>query len=109
VATLNDQRVIRFSWDDKRVITAPAMENSGKNEIDLVDWSARKVLWRLQGTTDLINQPVTAFAQPNGSAIMVAVATEPSATFDQLWLVKGDGSATLLYSGLFYPAFTSGF
>ena len=110
VARLKDQRVVQFSWDGQRVVTAPAYGSSQRNEIDLVDWQSGKVLWRLPGTSGTDgSQPVAAMAQPNGTKMVVAVATVPQTSdVDQLWLVDANGAAEQVLNLTFYPLFRWG-
>jgi hypothetical protein len=110
MAQIDKQRVVRFSWDDMRVVTAPFFTGAGPDEIDLVEWQTKKVLWRHAGDQGADVQPVYAMAQPNAPGMAIALGTQPhSGDVDQLWLVGGDGQATQVVSGVFYPAFYVGF
>jgi len=109
VANVANQRVLRFSWDDLRVVTVPALAGLGRNDVELIEWQTGKTLWRQSGT---LNTYGNAFAlpQPNGPNMAIALSTQSqSGDVDQLWLVAADGQATQVLNELFYPAFISGF
>ena len=105
VARLDNQGVLRFSWDGMRVVTAPSFTNGGTRDVRLVDWRTGKVLWRQPG-----GLPVYAMAQPNGPKVAIAIGSQPGGgDVDQLWLVAADGHATQVVSEVFYPTFSGGF
>lgn len=108
VARLADRRVVSFSWDGLRVVTAPFPGGIGLNEIQVVEWRDGKILWRLPGPpgTDG-NEAFVALAQPTGPAVVVGVGEpQSSGLVDGLWLVQPDGTATSIVSGAVYPAFS---
>jgi hypothetical protein len=109
VANVANQRVLRFSWDDMRVVTIPAFTGPGPNHVELIEWQTGKTLWRQPGSSSTYG---TAFAlpQPNGPNMAIALSTQSqSGDVDQLWLVAADGQATQVLNQLFYPAFASPF
>ena len=109
VANLANQRVLRFSWDDLRVVTVPAFAGLGPNDVQFIEWQTGKTLWRLSGS---LNTYGNAFAlpQPNGPNMAIALSTQSqSGDVDQLWMVAADGHATQVVNEVFYPAFVSGF
>ena len=108
VADVANQRVLRFSWDDTRVVTVPAFAGLGRNDVELIEWQTGKTLWRQSG----LNTYGNAFAlpQPNGPNMAIALSTQSqSGDVDQLWLVAANGQATQVLNEVFYPAFVSGF
>jgi hypothetical protein len=107
VARLDSQRVLRFSWDGTRVVTAPFFRGT---EVTLLDWQTGKVLWRQAGDPATDYRPAFAMAQPNGPAMAIALGSQPrTGDVDQLWIVSADGQATQVVSTVFYPAFRAGF
>jgi hypothetical protein len=108
---MDNRRIVQFSWDGLRVVTAPIYPAQGHNEVDLVAWQDGKVLWRQVGGPGTNgSQPAYAMPQPNGPGMVIAVGSQPSSgDVDQLWLVAADGQATQVVSGVFYPAFIGGF
>jgi hypothetical protein len=110
LARLPGRRVVAFSWDGRRVVTASGFGASGPSEVDLVEWQTGKILWRLAGLPDGNGgQAVFALARPNGAEMIVAVGTVPQTSdVDQLWLVDGDGSARQLLNDTFYAPFIWG-
>jgi hypothetical protein len=111
VARVDKQRILQFSWDSKRVVTAPFFMGMGPNEIALLDWQTGKILWRQPADPAIGGvRPVYAMAEPNGPAMAIAVGSQPTnGNVDELWLVAADGQATQVVSGVFYPAFNGGF
>ena len=111
MASIDNQQVVRFSWDDMRVLTAPVFVGVGPNEIELVEWQTGKTVWRRPGNPAQQGvRPVVAIAQPNGLGMAIAFGSQPSSgDVDQLWLVGADGQATQVVNKVFYPAFYSGF
>jgi hypothetical protein len=111
VANVANQRVLRFSWDDMRVVTGPAFAGLGPNDTELIEWQTGKSLWRQSGNSGTNGGgTVYAMAQPNGPNIAIAVSSQPqSPDVDQLWLVAADGKAAQVVSEVFYPAFNAGF
>jgi len=103
------QRVLRFSWDDMRVVTGSLPGMSPTTNVELMEWQTGKTLWRQPGSPTTYG---TAYAlpQPNGPNIAIALSTQSkSGDVDQLWLVAADGQATQVLNELFYPAFTAPF
>jgi len=111
MARIDNQQVVRFSWDDMRVLAAPVFTGVGPNDIELVEWQTGKTLWRRPGNPAQQGaRPVVAIAQPNGLGMAIAFGSQPnSGDVDQLWLVGADGKATQIVSDVFYPAFYAGF
>jgi hypothetical protein len=108
VADVANQRVLRFSWDDTRVMTVPAFAGLGRNDVELIEWQTGKTLWRQSGSNTYGN--AFALPQPNGPNMAIALSTQSqSGDVDQLWLVAADGAATQVLNERFYPAFISGF
>jgi hypothetical protein len=110
LARLPGRRVVAFSWDGRRVVTAAGFGAAGPNEVDLVEWQTGTALWRVTRVPDGNGgQPVFALARPNGAEMVVAVGTvAQSSDVDQLWLVDGAGSARQLLNGTFYAPFIWG-
>ena len=107
VARLDNQRVLRFSWDGMRVVTLPVKTG---NDVMLVDWQTGKVLWRPAAAPSTDFRPAYAIAQPNGPAMAIALGSDPRiGGVDQLWIVSGDGQAAQVLSTVFYPAFNGAF
>ena len=111
VARLNQRSVLAFSWDDRRLVTAPVAGSDGN--IEVLDWQSKVVVWRPPLPVDP-NLPMFAAAEPNGTAVMVAMTSASSSPVsgdgraDQLWIVTADGSARQLLSELYYsPIFNS--
>jgi hypothetical protein len=111
VARIDKQRVLRFSWDGKRVVTGPFFAGVDSDDAELIDWPTGKVLWRQPGGVPADGpRTIYAMAQPNGPNIAVAVSSGPrNGDVDQLWLVGADGQATQAVNVVFYPAFYAGF
>jgi hypothetical protein len=111
MARIDNQQVVRFSWDDRRVVTAQVFIGVGSNDIELVEWQTGKTLWRQLGNPAQQGaRPVAAIAQPNGLGMAIAFGSQPSSgDVDQLWLVGADGQATQAVNEVFYPAFYAGF
>jgi len=111
VARIDKQRVVRFSWDDLRVVTAPAYAAQGGTEVDLVEWQSGRVLWRQVGGPGTNgSKPAYAMPQPNGLGMVIAIGSQPSSgDVDQLFLVGADGQATQVVNEVFYPAFLGPF
>ena len=107
VARLDNRRLLRFSWDGTRVVTAPILSGS---DVTLLEWQTGKVLWRLAGDPSMVGRPAFAMAQPNGTAMAIGVGgLDPSGQLDQLWIVAADGQAAKVVNGLLYAAFTGAF
>jgi hypothetical protein len=104
------QRVLRFSWDDMRVVTGtPFPGMSPTASVELKEWQTGKTLWRQPGSSSTYGT-VYALAQPNGPNMAIALSTQSkSGDVDQLWLVAADGQAIQVLNELFYPAFASPF
>jgi hypothetical protein len=111
VARIDKRGVLRFSWDDRRVVTGPFFAGAGPGEVDLIAWQTGKILWRQPGDTAANGgRPVFAIAQPSGPGMAIAIGSQPgNGDVDQLWLVGADGQATQVVNEVFYPAFYSGF
>jgi hypothetical protein len=111
MARIDKQRVLRFSWDGKRVVTAPFFPMLGPNDVELLEWQTGKILWRQPGGSAMNgSRTVYAMPQPNGPSMAIAVGTQPNnGDVDQLWLVAADGQATQVVNEVFYPAFYAGF
>ena len=111
LARIDKQRILRFSWDDKRVVTAPFFPGLGPTDVELLEWQTGKVLWRQPGSSSADGgRTVYAMPQPNGGSMAIAVSGQPGyGDVDQLWLVGADGQATQVVNGVFYPAFSAGF
>ena len=111
IARIDKQRVLRFSWDDKRVVTAPFFPGLGQTGVELLEWQTGKVLWRQPGSSGADGgRTVYAMPQPNGGSMAIAVSGQPgNGDVDQLWLVGADGQATQVVNEVFYPAFSFGF
>lgn len=111
VARIDNQRVLRFSWDGMRVVTGPFFMGIGTNEVAILEWQTGKILWRQPGNPATAGfRQVFAIPQPNGPAMAIAVGGQPgNGDVDQLWIVSADGQATQVVSNVFYPAFGPGF
>ncbi|HEX9095758.1 MAG TPA: Ig-like domain-containing protein [Candidatus Dormibacteraeota bacterium] len=111
MARIDKQRVLRFSWDDRRVVTAPFFPGLGPTDVELLEWQTGKVLWRLPGSSATEGgRTVYAMPQPNGPSMAIAASSQPgNGDVDQLWLVTADGQATQALNEVFYPAFYAGF
>jgi hypothetical protein len=104
VARLDNQRILRFSWDGTRVVTVPIVSGS---DVTLLEWQTGKQLWRQSGGPATVGRPTFAMAQPNGTAMAIGVGgLDGSSQLDQLWIVAADGEATQVVNGLLYAAFT---
>jgi hypothetical protein len=110
VARLQDQNVLTFSWNDQLVVTSGA-PGTNRDEVDVLNWQTGKVLWRIHrpaGSVD--DQPVYAFAQPNGTQVGVAMATSPGGNqAEQLWIVPSDGQAKQVLSSAFFSPLMSSY
>jgi hypothetical protein len=107
IARVSNQRALRFSWDDMRVVTTSIFQGQGATEVDVIDWQTGKTLWR---STTGGGGTVYAMAQPNGPKLAIALTAQArSGDVDQLWLVGADGQATQPINEVFYPAFNAGF
>jgi len=107
VARLDNQRVLRFSWDGTRVVTVPILSGS---DVTLLEWQTGKVIWRQAGDPAMVGRPAFAMSQPNGTAMAIGVGgADRSGALDQLWIVAADGQATQVVKGLLYAAFTGAF
>jgi len=107
VARLDNQRVLRFSWDGTRVVTVPVLSGS---DLTLLEWQTSKVIWRQAGDPAMVGRPAFAMSQPNGTAMAIGVGgADRSGALDELWIVAADGQATQVVKGLLYAAFTGGF
>jgi len=111
VARIDNRGVLRFSWDDMRLVAGPFFAGAGPGEVALIEWRTGKILWRQQGdATTNGGRPVFAIAQPSGPGMAIAIGSQPgNGDVDQLWLVAADGHATQVVNEIFYPAFYSGF
>jgi len=111
VARIDKRGVLRFSWDDLRVVTGPLFAGAGPGEVDLIAWQTGKILWRQPGDTAANGgRAVFAIAQPSGPGMAIAIGSRPgNGDVDQLWLVGADGQASEVVNEVFYPAFYSGF
>jgi hypothetical protein len=111
IAHVSTQRILRFSWDGMRVVTAPDFQGLGPTDVEVIDWKSGKTVWRVPGDAATTGGgTVFAMAQPNGPKIAIAVATQAqSGDVNQLWLVAADGKATQVVNEVFYPAFNAGF
>ncbi|MEA2636777.1 MAG: hypothetical protein QOH92_3544 [Chloroflexota bacterium] len=111
MARIDRQRVLRFSWDDKRVVTAPFFPGLGPTDVELLEWQTGKVLWRQPGRSATDGgRTVYAMPQPNGPSMAIAVSSQSGyGDVDQLWLIGADGQATQAVNEVFYPAFYAGF
>ena len=107
VATIENQVVVRFSWDDQRVVAATAYQSGVPSEVSLIAWQSSHVLWTMS-LTDGEGQPVVAWAEPNGSKMAVASSSRAGWPLDRLWLVDANGQATMVLSDRFYPASVNG-
>jgi hypothetical protein len=107
VARLDNQRVLRFSWDGTRVVTVPILSGS---DVTLLEWQTGKQLWRQSGDPSMVGRPAFAMAQPNGTAMAIGVGgLDRSGQLDQLWIVAADGQGMQVVNGLLYAAFTGAF
>jgi len=111
VARIDKQRIVRFSWDGLRVVTAPFSPGIGPNAVELIEWQTGKTLWLQPGISGTDGGgTVYAMAQPNGPNIAIALTSQAHhGDVDQLWLVGSDGQATQVVNQVFYPAFYPGF
>ena len=111
MANLDGKRVLRFSWDGRRVVTGPFFAGVSPNGVELFDWQTGKILWTQPGGAPGDGgRTVYAMPQPNGASMAIAVGSQPNnGDVDQLWLVAPDGHATQVVDGVFYPAFYAGF
>jgi hypothetical protein len=107
VARLDNRRVLRFSWDGMRVLTAPTL---AANDVTLLDWQTQNVLWRQPRDTATDRGPMFSMAQPNGPAIAIALGrVDRGGLADQLWIIGADGQAIEVAGTEFYPASVGGF
>jgi hypothetical protein len=100
---LGPDRVVAFSADGSRVITAPALTSTAR-EVRLVDWRLAKTVWHdpLSG-----NLAIYSLQRPGGSDFAVGIG-RPSGfgDVDGIWLVHSDGSASKLVDE---PVFLAGY
>src|SRR5207244_57640 len=75
VARLDNQRVLRFSWDGTRVVTVPILSGS---DVTLLEWQTGKVIWRQAGDPAMVGRPAFAMSQPNGTAMAIGVGRAAS-------------------------------
>ena len=108
VARLDHQVVVRFSWDDERVVAGTPFQPGAPTVVTLLAWRTGRVLWTLPGPADE-GGPVFAWAEPNGGKMAIASSSQAAWPLDRLWLVDADGQAKLVLSALFYPASVTGF
>jgi hypothetical protein len=107
VARLDDRRVLRFSWDGMRVLTAPTFTG---NDVTLLDWQTGNVVWRQPRDTATDRRPIFSMAQPNGPAVAFALGrVDRGGLADQLWIVAADGQSIQVAVTEFYPASVYGF
>ena len=107
VARLDNRRVLRFSWDGMRVVTAPAFTG---NDVTLLDWQTQNVVWQQPRDTATDRRPIFSMAQPNGPAIAIALGrVDRGGLADQLWIIAADGQAVQVAVTEFYSPFISGF
>jgi hypothetical protein len=108
VARLDRQVAVRFSWDDRRVVTSTPYVAGQANVVTLMDWQSQRVVWTLPSSPGQ-GQPVFAWAEPNGTKVAIAGSGNAAWPLDALWLVDADGQARKVLSETFYPASLSGF
>lgn len=109
VARLDGRLAMRFSWDDRAVVTTMPLSQPTGRQLQLQEWQTGKVIWRLP-TPAGQGEPVFALAQPHGTKIAIASWSQTdTGAPDQLWLVDADGNATQVLSEPFYPVSVSGF
>src|ERR1700682_5140192 len=102
VARLDNQRVLRFSWDGIRVVTVGVFT---LDDVRLVDWQTGNVVWRANA-----GRPAFVIAQPNGTAVAIALGSlDRGGLADQLFIVGADGQAIQVAATEFYSPFVSGF
>ena len=111
LARIPRQAVVGFSWDGSRVVTTPAYQSGGPNEVRVVDWQHNQVLWR----HSLAPQDQTGYGRvdllprPEGTDIAIAVGRSTTdGTPDQyegLWIIRGDGDSQQIVVGQLAPAF----
>jgi hypothetical protein len=107
VARLDNRRVLRFSWDGMRVVTAPAFTG---NDVTLLDWQTQNVVWQQPRDTATDRRPIFSMAQPNGPAMAIALGrVDRGGLADQLWIIAADGQAVQVAVAEFYSPFISGF
>lgn len=105
VARLASQLVVRFSWDDERAVITNPTQSGGSTVVSLVAWRSARVLWTIS-TAEA--EPVTAWTEPNGGKMAIAMSSRAAWPFDRLWFVDADGQASLVLSEEFYPASVTG-
>jgi hypothetical protein len=110
-ARLDNQRVLRFSWDGTRVVTVGAFT---LDDVRLVDWQTGNVVWRSPGpdpgASASARRPAFALAQPNGTAMAIALGSlDRGGLAEQLWIVAADGRAIQVAGTEFYSPFIGGF
>jgi hypothetical protein len=104
MARLDNQRVLRFSWDGTRVVTVGMFT---LDDVRLVDWQTGNVVWRPPANA---GRPAFALAQPNGTAVAIALGSlDRGGLAEQLWIVASDGQAIQVAGNEFYAAWLSGF
>jgi hypothetical protein len=99
---LAPSRVIGFSADGTRLITAPPW-GVAAGEVQILDWRAGKVLWR-SGLPDS-NVQLFVLSRPAATELLVGIG-RPFGTgdVDGAWLVHGDGSASKIIEASVYLA-----
>jgi hypothetical protein len=107
LARLDNRRVLRFSWDGMRVLTAPTFTG---NDVTLLDWQTQNVVWQQPRDTATDRRPIFSMAQPNGPAMAIALGrVDRGGLADQLWIIAADGQSIQVAGTEFYPASVSGF
>jgi hypothetical protein len=111
VARLDKQRIVRFSWDDMRVVAAPFSPGTGPNAVELIEWQTGKTIWRQPGISGTDGGgTVYAMPQPKGPSIAIALTSQAHhGDVDQLWIVDSDGQSFQVVNQAFFPAFYPGF
>ncbi|HVH65025.1 MAG TPA: Ig-like domain-containing protein [Candidatus Acidoferrum sp.] len=105
VAHLLNERVVQFSWDDRRLVTTSLDGPESPNEIDFLDWQSGRVLWRQPVPMGITGTPIYAMAEPRGSRMVVAYGTHPDGVTDQLWILQADGTANQVLNDIFFVLF----
>jgi len=108
VARLDNQLAVRFSWDDRRLVTTTPYQGGTTNQVTLIEWPTNRVLWKLPAPPNQ-GQPFFAWAQPNGTKMAIAGSSQAAWPLDMLWVVDADGQAKQVLSESFYPASVIGF
>ena len=111
LARIPRQAVVGFSWDGTRVVTLPAHESGGPNEVRLVEWQRNQVVWQhsLPAPDPARPARVDYLSHPGGSELAIAIGqTSTDGTPDRyegLWIVQPDGSSRQVVAGQLAPAF----